>query len=82
MTPHDRDQFIKDIAAVLTATKQDAVLSDDEHQWVKLAIQREAQSIKLRQSVIDKTLTALLWSCVIGLGIVFREYLNNHGFKL
>lgn len=81
MTPHDRDQFIKEITAVLTTTHHATVLSDEEHQWVKLAIKREAQSILFRQKVIDSTATGLLWLLIVGLGVLVKEWLNAHGLK-
>ena len=56
-------------------------LSDDEAEWVRLAIKREAQSIKLRQAVIEKTLAGLVWAAVVGLGYVALDYLKAHGWK-
>ena len=60
-------------------------MSDDERTWVRLAIQREAQSIKLRQAVIEKTLTALLWVILSGGAAVawagIQEWAKNHGYK-
>ncbi|KFB66207.1 hypothetical protein [Candidatus Accumulibacter vicinus] len=43
-------------------------LTAEQHQWVLLAIQREAQSIRLRQAIIEKTLAGLVWAAVVGLG--------------
>lgn len=56
-------------------------LSQEEHEWVKLAIQRESQSIKLRQAIIEKTLVGLVWMMVVGIGVVFLEFLRAHGWK-
>ena len=39
-------------------------LTDEERQWVQLAIQREAQSIKLRQAIIDANTNAVLQTLV------------------
>lgn len=78
MTPEERAQFIADVAAAIKAAP---VLTEEEQQWVRLAIQKEAQSIKLRQAVIEKTLAGLVWSAVVGLGYVFLEFFKNHGFK-
>jgi hypothetical protein len=80
MTPHERDILIKEISSVLAATSYNT-LSDEEHQWVKLAIKREAQSILFRQKVIDSTATGLLWLLIVGLGVLIKEWLNNHGLK-
>ena len=59
-----------------------ALLSSDEYHWVKLAIKREEQTIAFRQSVIDKTLTGLLWALILGVGIILKEYFAAHGWKL
>ena len=56
-------------------------LTDEERQWVRLAIQREAQSIKLRQAIIEKSLTALIWAGIVGFFSVLYEYLKAHGWK-
>lgn len=56
-------------------------LSTDEQQWVKLAIAREAQSIKLRQAIIEKTLAGLVWAALAGLAVLVAEYVKNHGWK-
>lgn len=45
-------------------------LTAEQHQWVLLAIQREAQSIRLRQAIIEKTLAGLVWAAVVGLGVL------------
>lgn len=56
-----------------------ATLSDDEHHWVRLAIQREAQMIAFRRAVIEKSLIGLVWAGIIAVGIVAREYAIAHG---
>ena len=56
-----------------------ALLTDDEHQWVKLAIQREAQAISFRRAVISHTTTGLIWAAIVGIGIIIREYAIAHG---
>lgn len=56
-------------------------LSPDERQWVRLAIQKEAQSIKLRQAIIEKTLAGLVWAGIAALGIVIGDYFKTHGWK-
>lgn len=56
-------------------------LTAEQHQWVMLAIQREAQSIRLRQAIIEKTLAGLVWAAVVGLGVLVYhgavEYLQT-----
>jgi hypothetical protein len=43
-------------------------LTAEQYQWVLLAIKREAQSIRLRQAIIEKTFAGLIWAAVVGLG--------------
>lgn len=81
MTPEERTQFIADVAAAIKASEPAPVLSEDEQQWVRLAIKKEAQSIKLRQAVIEKTLAGLAWAGLAGLGYILLDFLKNHGLK-
>lgn len=81
MTPEERTQFIADVAAAIKASEPAPVLTEEEQQWVRLAIQKEAQSIKLRQAVIEKTLAGLVWSAIVALGYVLIDFAKNHGFK-
>lgn len=81
MTPQERTEFIEDIASALCNRSTDTTLTDDEQRWVRLAIQREAQSIQLRKAIIEKTLGGLVWSAIIGLGYMVLGWATQHGFK-
>ena len=85
MTPDEQQQFIDAVtaavAAVVTADK--AMMYPPEHsQWVELAIKRQAQSIALRQAIIEKSITGLVWAGIVGLTLVIRDWLNAHGLKI
>lgn len=80
MTPSERDAFIQDIAQAIR-TSENTNLSDDEQRWVRLAIQREAQSIQFRKSVIEKSLGGLLWAVLVGVGYFALDFLKSHGFR-
>lgn len=60
-------------------------LTSEELIWVRLAIKKEAQTILFRRAVIEKTITALIWSAIVGFGYVILEvsiaYLVAHGWK-
>lgn len=56
-----------------------AMLTDDEHRWVQLAIKREVQQIAFRQAVIEKSSIALIWAGIVFIGVVAREYMVAHG---
>lgn len=80
MTAEERAELVLEITTALTcATKPQ--LTDEELQWVRLAIKREAQSIALRQAVIEKTLVGLVWMLVCAVGYIFFDWAKAHGFK-
>jgi hypothetical protein len=75
-------------SAILEASKQNiysAQLSEEEHRWVKLAIQAEADKIRFRKAVIEKTLAGLIWLAIIGVGSalwqLIYEWAINRGYK-
>lgn len=78
MNQLERAEFIADITAAIKAASS---LSDEEVRWVKLAIERQEQSIKLRQAVIEKTLGGLVWAALVALAYIVFDFLKNHGFK-
>ena len=78
MDQSERAQFIADITEAIKASSN---LSDDEVRWVKLAIHKQEQSIKLRQAVIEKTLGGLVWAALVALAYLIFDFAKNHGFK-
>lgn len=80
MTPEERKDFAADIAAAIKAEPTLHALSEDEQRWVRLAIQKEAQAIDMRRAIIEKTLSALIWSAFLGLGTLLLSWARG-GFK-
>lgn len=79
MTPEERSTLVAELAEILKgATPR---LTEDEQTWVKMAIQKEAQSIKLRNAIIEKTLGGLAWAGIVGLGFVLLDFAKSHGIK-
>jgi len=78
MNQSERAELIADIAAAIKASSN---LSEDEVRWVKLAIHKQEQSIKLRQAIIEKTLGGLVWAALAGLAYLLIDFAKNHGFK-
>jgi hypothetical protein len=78
MSPEERTELITELMVQLKAVNS---LTDDEQRWVRMAIEREAQSITLRKAIIEKTLTALVWLSILGILSIFWEFLKDHGFK-
>ena len=81
MTESERDEFISAIAQAVAERAKPASLTDDEQRWVRMAIQKEAQSIELRKAIIEKTLGGLVWAGLVGFGLVLLEFAKNHGYK-
>jgi hypothetical protein len=81
MTPQDRAELVCDIAAALRESHLSPQLTEEEVQYVKLAIKREAQSIELRQAIIEKTLGGLILMAISGIGYLIIDFFKNHGFK-
>jgi hypothetical protein len=76
-----KDVMVETIKAAVQEAMPTALLSDDEHRWVKLAIAREVQSIAFRRAVIEKTTLGLVWAGVVFIGLLIKEYAANHGWK-
>lgn len=75
-----RNEMMREtILAAVKEAMPTALLSDDEHRWVRMAIQREAQMIAFRRAVIEKTFIGLVWAGIVGAGIIIREYAIAHG---
>ncbi len=69
------------VQAAVREAMPSSLLSEEQYRWVELAIQKEAQSIAFRKAVIEKTTLGLIWSGIIGLGLIFKEFLVAHGIK-
>ena len=81
MTAEERAQLIAEIAAAIGSSRSNE-LTEEERQWVRLAIAAEARKIKFRDAVIEKTITGLVWAGVLGVGYIILDFLRNHGLKL
>lgn len=81
MSPEERTAFAAEIAAAIRIRSTDTGLSDEEQRWVRLAIQVEVQRIELRKAIIEKTLSGLAWSAVVGLGYMVLGWATSHGYK-
>lgn len=80
MTPEERAALIEDIKMALS-TAPVHHLTPEEAQWVRLAIEAQAQRAALRRAIIEKSLGSLVWFFICGLGYMFVDFLRNHGMK-
>lgn len=81
MTPEERSALISDIVVALAKAPKPE-LTEEELQWVRLAIEAESRKIKFRDAVIEKSLSGLVWSAIVGFGYILLDFLKNHGLKL
>lgn len=79
MTPQEMETVASLVAKKMEPTR--ASLSEDEQRWVKLAIQREAQSFAFRRAVIEKTISSLIWTILGMLALGIGSYINQHWIK-
>lgn len=73
------------ITSTVKAALPHTMPSPKQLECLDMLIAREAQRAAFRQAVIDKTMTALVWAALAGLGTViwtmFREYAQAHGWR-
>jgi hypothetical protein len=81
MTPEDRALLIAEIASAIQSSARHN-LSEEELQWVRLAISAQARKIRFRDAVIEKSLAGLVWAAIVGVGYILVDFLKNHGFKV
>jgi len=80
---HDKhiDTLVHTTVAEAVSNLQEKLLAPEERAWVRLAVEAQAQRVKLRQAIIDKTLTALVWVLLAWIATVLFEYAKAHGWK-
>ena len=79
MIAHKTSRMADDITLIKRALEHR--LSEEEARWVKLAIEKESQSIALRKAIIEKSLTGLIWMLIVSFGYAVKEWAIAHGFK-
>lgn len=80
LTTEERAELVQELAQALACATHPQ-LTDEELQWVRLAIAAEARKIKFRDAVIEKTITGLVWLAILGVGSILLEWAKAHGFK-
>jgi len=70
------------IASAVRDSMPQALLTDRQHRWVEMAIEREAQTLAFRRAIIEKTTGALVWAIIAGLALLIwvpmREFIQLH----
>ena len=75
------EHLVESIITALKVHYQPTCLTEQEQQWVRLAIKEQTDRASIRKAIIEKSLASLVWSGLVGLGIIILEYMKGHGFK-
>jgi len=69
------DRLEESVAVLGSKLTQD---HEAEHEYIRRALAREARLEKLHMAIIEKTLTALLWSVLVGLAALLWQSFKDH----
>ena len=76
------DQTKIELANLVKQAVNEAVesrpLSPEEVQWVRMAIQADAERAELRKAIINKTLAGLVWIGIVAIGGWIADYVVSH----
>lgn len=80
------DAMRSEIQAAVRSAMPSSLMSDDEHRWVRLAIEREGKKAQFRQKIIESTAVWAIPVLIGGLALMLwhlvREYTIRHGMWL
>jgi hypothetical protein len=74
---HRQNELLDRMDKVISTYESHSEAHSEEHQWVKLAIKKEAQSIAVRQAIIEKSLASLVWAGMCFIGLLIWNYIQN-----
>lgn len=74
----DKDELTALLREIVSEAVESHPLSDDEVQWVRMAIKAEADRAALRKAIIEKSLASLFWLCIVGAGSWVADYVAGH----
>lgn len=76
------DQTKKELVELLKVAVNEAVeahpLSNEEVQWVRMAIKAEADRAALRKAIIEKSLAGLVWLALVSGGGYLVDFFVRH----
>lgn len=77
-TEFDKEELKVLLKEVINETVEKHPLTDEEIQWVRLAIQAEAKKAAFRQAVIEKTFIGLISSGGLALLYYMIDFVKLH----
>ena len=75
MTKDELTELLREIVADAIESHP---LTDEEVQWVRLAIKAESERAALRKAIIEKSLASLFWLAIVGAGSWVADYIASH----
>ena len=85
------DNLTKDLQGLVTNAVEKAMatqprISEEEREFLSLAVRAKAQQVRLRQAIIEKTVPSLVWALLAGAFWLFKhmveEYLKSKGLPI
>jgi len=73
-----RAELLEIVKTAVNAAVESRPLSIDEVQWVRMAIQAEAERAELRKAIITKSLTGLAWVFLVFIGGILLTGFKDH----
>lgn len=73
-----KEELVALLKEVINESVESHPLSDEEVEWVRLAIQEQVRRAKFRQAVIDKTLIGLMSAGLLWVGSKMVEVVMAH----
>lgn len=74
----DKQELTELLKKIVSEAVESHPLSDEEVQWVRMAIKAEADRAALRKAIIEKSLAGLVWICIVGIGGMIADYVVAH----
>ena len=75
MTKDELTELLREIVADAVESHP---LTDEEVQWVRLAIKAESERAALRKAIIEKSLASLFWLAIVAAGGWVADYIAAH----
>ena len=73
-----KEDLVNLLREVLTEVVEAHPLSDEEIQWVRMAIKAESDRASLRKAIIEKSLSSLFWLGIVSAGGYIADYIASH----
>ena len=74
----NKEELTELLRQIVSEAVESHPLTDDEVQWVRMAIKAEADRAALRKAIIEKSLTSLIWIAIVAAGGWIADYVVAH----